>query len=377
MKTFPMGGVHPEENKISTNAVIETMPVPEQVVVLMNQHLGAPATPVVAKGDQVKVGQLIGEAQTFMCANVHSPVSGTVLKVDSCKDAFGLAKPAVYIQVQGDEWMETIDRTPNIKRECELTPTEIVDKLKAMGIVGLGGATFPAHIKYAVPPGKKAEYLIINAVECEPYLTSDHRVMLEHAEEICIGVSILRKALGVPMAYIGIENNKPEPIAVMTAMAGKFEGITVEPLKVKYSMFYSGAYETYMHEELIPEVEKLYKGNGKRAIAGLSMGGYGTTLHALKYPEKFTYAYAMSPATSGDMKAFVDAQPDKSVFPGFTFEVGNQDTTVDNAGTKKLADYMTEKGLKVEWIERDGIHYWNFWQECLPKALARAGESFK
>lgn len=234
MKTFPMGGVHPEENKISTHAAIEQIPLPEQVVVLMNQHLGAPATPVVAKGDQVKVGQLIGEAQTFMCANVHSPVSGTVLKVESCKDAFGLAKPAVYIQVQGDEWEESIDRTPDIKRQCDLTPTEIVDKLKAMGIVGLGGATFPAHIKYAVPPGKKAEYLIINAVECEPYLTSDHRVMLEHAEEICVGVSILRKALGVPNAYIGIENNKPEPIAVMKAMASQFEGIVVEPLKVKY-----------------------------------------------------------------------------------------------------------------------------------------------
>lgn len=234
MKTFAMGGVHPEENKISTESVIETMPLPAQVVVLMNQHLGAPATPVVAKGDVVKVGQLIGEAQTFMCANVHSPVSGTVVKVDSCKDAFGLAKPAVYIQVEGDEWLDTIDRTPDIKRQCDLTPTEIIDKLKAMGIVGLGGATFPAHIKYAVPPGKKAEYLIINAVECEPYLTSDHRVMMEHAEEICIGVSILRKALGVPTAYIGIENNKPGPIATMKAMASKFEGIRVEPLKVKY-----------------------------------------------------------------------------------------------------------------------------------------------
>jgi len=234
MKTFSMGGVHPEENKISTSAVIESMPLPDQVVVLMNQHLGAPATPVVAKGDQVKAGQLIGEAQTFMCANVHSPVSGTVLKVDTCKDAFGLAKPAVYIQVQGDEWVDTVDRTPDIKRQCDLSPAEIVDKLKAMGVVGLGGATFPAHIKYAVPPGKKAEYLIINAVECEPYLTSDHRVMLEHAEEICIGVSILRKALGVPVAHIGIENNKPEPIAVMTAMARQFEGIHVEPLRVKY-----------------------------------------------------------------------------------------------------------------------------------------------
>ncbi len=229
-----MGGVHPEENKISSSAVIEQMPLPAQVVVLMNQHLGAPATPVVAKGDKVRVGQLIGEAQAFMCANVHSPVSGTVAKVDVCKDAFGFAKPAIYINVEGDDWVETVDRTPDIKRECNLEPQEIVAKLKEMGIVGLGGATFPAHIKYNVPEGKKAEYLIINAVECEPYLTSDHRVMMEHAEEICIGVSILRKALGVPNAYIGIENNKPEPIAVMTAMSKNFQGIIVEPLKVKY-----------------------------------------------------------------------------------------------------------------------------------------------
>ena len=234
MKTFKMGGVHPEENKISNDAAIEVMPVPEQMVVLMNQHLGAPATPVVQKGDKVKVGQLIGEAQAFMCANVHSPVSGTVVKVEPCKDAFGLAKPAVYIKVEGDEWMESIDRTPDIKRECTLEPKQIVDKLKEMGIVGLGGATFPAHIKYNVPEGKKAEYLIINAAECEPYLTSDYRVMMEHAEEVCIGVSILRKALGVPNAYIGIENNKPLAIAKMQEMARQFEGIIVEPLKVKY-----------------------------------------------------------------------------------------------------------------------------------------------
>ena len=234
MKTFRMGGVHPEENKISNDAAIEVMPVPAQMVVLMNQHLGAPATPIVQKGDKVKVGQLIGEAQAFMCANVHSPVSGTVLKVEPCKDAFGLAKPAVYINVEGDEWMETIDRTPDIKRECTLEPKQIVDKLKEMGIVGLGGATFPAHIKYNVPEGKKAEYLIINAAECEPYLTSDYRVMMEHAEEVCIGVSILRKALGVPNAYIGIENNKPLAIAKMQETARQFEGIVVEPLKVKY-----------------------------------------------------------------------------------------------------------------------------------------------
>ena len=234
MKTFKMGGVHPEENKISTNAAIEEMPLPQQVVVLMNQHLGAPATPVVAKGDKVKVGQLIGEAQAFMCANVHSPVSGTVTKVDVCKDMVGLAKPAVYITVEGDEWMEGIDRTPDIKRECSLTPQEVIAKLKEMGIVGLGGATFPAHIKYNVPEGKKAEYLIINAAECEPYLTSDHRVMLEHPEEICIGVDILRRTLGVPKAYIGIEMNKPEPIRVMTETARNYPDVIIEPMKVKY-----------------------------------------------------------------------------------------------------------------------------------------------
>ena len=234
MKTFKMGGVHPEENKISTDAVIEQMPLPTQVAILMNQHLGAPATPIVAKGDKVKVGQLIAEAQAFMCANIHSSVSGTVNKIDVCKDMTGLPKTAIYIDVEGDEWLESIDRTPDVKRECTLEPKEIVAKLKEMGIVGLGGATFPAHIKYSIPEGKKAEYLIINAAECEPYLTSDHRVMIEHAEEICVGVSILRKALGVPNAYIGIENNKPEPIRVMTEMARQFEGIIVEPMKVKY-----------------------------------------------------------------------------------------------------------------------------------------------
>ena len=234
MKTFAMGGVHPEENKISTHAAIEVFPLPKTAAIFMSQHLGAPATPCVEKGDKVKVGQLIGKAEAPLCANVHSPFSGTVSKIDICKDAFGVAKLAVYINVEGDDWVEGVDLGNDIVRECTLEPREIVEKMKAMGVVGLGGATFPTHVKYNIAPDKKAEYLIINAVECEPYLTSDHRVMLEHAEEICIGVSILRKALGVPNAYIGIENNKPEPIAVMKKMAANFEGIIVEPLKVKY-----------------------------------------------------------------------------------------------------------------------------------------------
>ena len=274
-----MGGVHPEENKISTNAVIEQMPLPKQVAVLMNQHLGAPATPIVAKGDKVKVGQLIAEAQAFMCANIHSPVSGTVNKIDTCKDMVGLPKTAIYIDVEGDEWMESIDRTPDIKRECTLEPKEIVAKLKEMGIVGLGGATFPAHIKYSVPEGKKAEYLIINAAECEPYLTSDHRVMMEHAEEICIGVSILRKALGVPNAYIGIESNKPEPIRVMTEMARTFEGIIVEPLVVKYPQ---GA-----EKQLINSITGRKVPSGKLPIdVGCVVSNIGTTFAVYEAVQK-------------------------------------------------------------------------------------------
>ena len=142
--------------------------------------------------------------------------------------------------------------------------------------------------------------------------------------------------------------------------------------------FYVGGYEKYFHEELMPAVEKKYKFSGKRAVAGLSMGGYGTLYHALKYPAKFKYAYAMSPAT--DVSAFkklIDAQSDKKVFPAFTIEVGTEDTTVSNADAETVADYMKDNGITCEWIARSGIHYWNFWQECLPKALKKAGESFK
>lgn len=235
MKTFRLGGVHPEENKISTDARIEVFPLPKQAVVLLNQHLGAPATPIVEKGDQVKTGQLIARAEAFMCANIHSPVTGTVAKIDMVKDMFGISKKAIVIdRAETEEWADGIDTTPDIVREITLSPKEIVERLKDNGVVGLGGATFPAHIKYSVPEGKKAEYLLINSAECEPYLTSDHRVALEHTEEIMIGISALRKALGVPTAYIGIENNKPEPIAKLTEMAKQFEGIEVVPLKVKY-----------------------------------------------------------------------------------------------------------------------------------------------
>ena len=189
---------------------------------------------MVEKGAKVKTGQLIAKGEAFISANIHSSVSGTVSKIEEVIDTSGYRRKAVIIDVEGDEWEADIDRSTNLKKECNLSPEEIIKKVNDMGIVGMGGATFPSHVKLMVPKGKKAEVLIINGVECEPYLTSDHRVMLERAEEMLIGISIQMKALGVDKAIIGIENNKPDAIEHVKKLAANYKGITVEALKVKY-----------------------------------------------------------------------------------------------------------------------------------------------
>ncbi len=237
MKTFKIGGVHPAENKLSTASPIREAALPKQAVFSMFQHIGAPAKPLVKKGDAVKVGTMIAEAGGFVSAPVHSSVSGTVAKVDVVLDASGTRRQAIYVDVDGDEWEETIDRTPELVRlsdRPELDAKTIVEKIKNAGIVGLGGATFPCHVKLTPPPGSKAECVIINAVECEPYLTADHRLMLEHPEEILVGVSLIMKAVNVEKGYIGIENNKPDAIQLMTEKAQAYPGIEIVPLKVKY-----------------------------------------------------------------------------------------------------------------------------------------------
>ncbi len=234
LRTFRIGGIHPPENKLSAGKPVEVLPIPSQVVIPLGQHIGAPATATVKKGDEVKVGTIIAQAGGFVSANIHSSVSGKVLKIDNVYDSSGYPKPAVFINVEGDEWEEGIDRSPAIVKECNLDAKEIVAKISAAGIVGLGGATFPTHVKLSPPPGNKAEILIINAVECEPYLTSDHVLMLEHGEEIMIGVSILMKAIQVNKAVIGVENNKKDSIAHLTKLATAYPGIEVMPLKVQY-----------------------------------------------------------------------------------------------------------------------------------------------
>ena len=237
MKTFRIGGVHPAENKLTADKPIRDAMLPKQAVFSMFQHIGAPAKPVVKKGDKVKVGTLLAEAGGFVSAPVHSSVSGTVSKVDSVLDASGTRRAAIYVDVEGDEWEDTIDRSSQLVRlsDCpELDSKTIIEKIKNAGIVGMGGATFPCHVKLSPPPGCKAECVIINAVECEPYLTADHRLMLEHAEEILVGVSLIMKAVGVSRGYIGIENNKPDAIKLMTEKAQSYPEIEVVPLKVKY-----------------------------------------------------------------------------------------------------------------------------------------------
>ncbi len=234
MKTFKLGGVHPKENKLSSNQKIKEIGLPKTATISLTQCLGASPEPIVNKGDKVKVGQLIAKGNAFISANIHASVSGTVSKVDDAVDASGFRRKSIVIDVEGDEWVESIDRNTAINNNIVASKEDIIAKIKEAGIVGMGGATFPTHVKLMVPQGKTAKYLIINGVECEPYLTSDHRVMLERGEEMIIGVRVLMKALSVDEAYIGIERNKQDAIDHLSKLVEKILGIHIVPLKVKY-----------------------------------------------------------------------------------------------------------------------------------------------
>ena len=234
LKTFKIGGVHPAENKLSAQKAIETLALPTSVFIPVGQHIGVPAEAVVQKGDKIKVGQLIAKSSGFVSANIHSSVSGIVKKIDVGPDTSGYPKKGIYIDVEDDVWDETIDRSSEVKTEINLDSAAILAKIQDAGIVGLGGATFPTHVKLIPPKGMKAQVLLINGVECEPYLTSDHRMMLEHGAELVVGIQLLMRALNVTSAAIGIENNKPDAIAKMNSLLNGHSAISVIPLKVKY-----------------------------------------------------------------------------------------------------------------------------------------------
>ena len=237
IRTFRIGGIHPEENKITAEMPTQVAPLPKQAIFPLSQHIGAPAKPIVQKGDKVKVGTMIAEANGFVSAPIHSSVSGTVFKVDTAVDATGYRKPVIIINVEGDEWEETIDRSDKLEtlaEHPELTPEEIVERIKQGGITGMGGAGFPTFIKLCPPPTAKAECVIINAVECEPYITSDYRLMMEHADEILVGLDLLMKAAKVDKGYIGIETNKPKAIELFEQKTANDSRIEIVPLAQRY-----------------------------------------------------------------------------------------------------------------------------------------------
>ena len=237
LRTFRIGGIHPEENKLSSDAATQIAKLPRQAIFPLSQHIGAPAKPVVKKGDKVKVGTLLAEAGGFVSAPIYSSVSGTVLKIDEAVDATGYRKPAIIVKVEGDEWEDYIDRSDKLETleaHPELTPEEIIERVKKAGVTGMGGAGFPTFIKLCPPPTAKAECVILNGVECEPYITSDYRLMMEHADEIIVGLELLMKAVKVAKGYIGIEENKPQAIALFEEKTAGRADIEIVPLAKKY-----------------------------------------------------------------------------------------------------------------------------------------------
>jgi Na+-translocating ferredoxin:NAD+ oxidoreductase subunit C len=223
IKSFK-GGVHPDgSKKYTANKSIEMAPIPDKVFIPVRQHIGAPASPVVKKGDLVKKGQLIAKSGGFVSSNIHSSISGEVVDIGMYPHSgFGMCQSIVIKNDGKDEWMEGI---PLIRNFEDLSEDEIINIIKENGIVGMGGATFPTHVKLSPPKGKTVDVFILNAAECEPYLTADHRAMLEYQDKIVSGVKIVMKVLKPKKAYIGIEDNKPDAIE---SMKKAFSGTDIE-----------------------------------------------------------------------------------------------------------------------------------------------------
>ncbi len=230
-KTF-RGGTHPPEFKMTSNQAGEKMPLPTTVYVPILQHIGAPGKATVKKGDEVKVGQPITEPGGFVSVPAHSPVSGTVKAVGPYPHPFGRSMECVTIESDGkDEWFETVVEDSEWE-SC--TPDQIRERVKNAGLAGMGGAAFPTHVKLSPPKEKPIDTVIINGAECEPYLTADHRLMLERPGDILAGARLVAKAIGASRIYIGIESNKPDAAESLKKAAGGTTDISVEVLPVKY-----------------------------------------------------------------------------------------------------------------------------------------------
>ena len=233
-KTFPIGGIHPDKHKIAGDIAISSPGLPEIVYIPIKQHIGAPAKIMVNKGDRGKVGNLLAAADGVVSAPIHSSVSGEVIKVEDIIGEFGYYEPMIAIKVEGDVWEDSIDRSDEIVREIPDDCEEIIAKIRSAGIVGMGGAGYPTPIKTTIPEGKKVDCLILNGIECEPFLAADDRLMQEKGEQIIIGAKILNKLLGIQRAIIAIDENKPKAIEIITKLTKRYVGVNVRVCESKY-----------------------------------------------------------------------------------------------------------------------------------------------
>lgn len=269
LKTFPYGGVHPAENKLTSSEEIRRLPTPDVVYVPVSQHIGVPSDIVVTIKDKVEIGQVIAKSGGYVSSNIHAPVAGIVTKLDKIVDSKGYKNQCVVIKTDQDNKSNYDELRYPLKKEIDMSPADILNRITEYGIVGLGGATFPTHVKLNVHEDNTIDHLIVNGVECEPYLTADHRLMLERAEEIIVGINILLHALGVDKAIIGIENNKKNAISNFEYLTRNDPRISVAALQVKYPQ---GSEKQLISAILNREVPK----NGLPGDAGVLVHNVGT-----------------------------------------------------------------------------------------------------
>jgi electron transport complex protein RnfC len=232
--SFPRGGVHPPDGKARTSGVpLAVSEPPAEVAILMSQHIGAPAKPVVNKKDKVRKGQIVGEASSFISANVHASVSGTVRAVeDRIFCVTGARVPAVVIENDGEEqWADGLNEPQDVDK---MDAKRLVELVHECGIVGLGGATFPTHVKLSPAPDSPISDVFINGTECEPFVTVDHRLMLERTDDIVDGLRLIMRIVGAPNGYVGIERNKPDAIEAFNRALSGDPAVRVVPLQIKY-----------------------------------------------------------------------------------------------------------------------------------------------
>ena len=226
-------GLHPPEHKeLTERQPIRRMPFAPMMVIPLSQHLGAPAVPVVREGQEVVRGEPLARAGGFVSVPMHAPATGVVSRIDLAPNAKGDQVPAIYLKLYPGESQDILYGAP--QDIDAMSPKELIDAVQETGVVGLGGAAFPTHVKLAVPEGKSVHTVIVNGCECEPYLTTDHQVMLEWGKHILDGIRIVQKTFNASRVVVGIEANKPDAAERMRAIVGDHSEVEVQVLETKY-----------------------------------------------------------------------------------------------------------------------------------------------